>query len=66
MYFDNCGIKNDADAAFAILADKLESATKEVHKIGILIGLSLAYAGSNRAELLELISPIIVDSDNTL
>lgn len=62
----NSGIKNDADAAYAILNDKLESAQKESHKIGILMGLSLAYTGSNRADLLELISPIIVDSDNSI
>jgi len=62
----NSGIKNDADAAYAILMDKLESATKESHKIGILMGLSMAYAGSARADLLELISPIIVDSDNSI
>jgi len=62
----NSGIKNDADAAYAILADKLESATKQSHKIGILMGLSLAYAGSARADLLEVISPIIVDSDNSI
>lgn len=62
----NSGIKNDADAAFAILSDKLESATKQSHKIGILMGLSLAYAGSARTDLLELISPIIVDSENTI
>lgn len=62
----NSGIKNDADAAYAILMDKLESATKQSHKIGILMGLSIAYAGSCRADLLELISPIIVDSDNSI
>ena len=62
----NSGIKNDADAAYAILADKLESATKQSHKIGILMGLSIAYAGSARADLLDLISPIIVDSDNSI
>ena len=61
----NSGIKNDADAAFAILSDKLENATKQSHKIGILMGLSLAYAGSNRPDLLELISPMIVDSENS-
>lgn len=62
----NSGIKNEADATYAILADKLDGATKETHKIGILMGLSLAYAGSARADLLELISPIIVDSDNSI
>ena len=62
----NSGIKNDADAAYAILADKLENATTEKHKIGILMGLSLAYAGSARADLLEVITPLILDSDNSL
>jgi 26S proteasome regulatory subunit N1 len=37
-----------------------------LHKIGALIGLSLAYAGSARNDLLEAISPIILDSSNTL
>ena len=62
----NSGIKNDADAAFAILSDKLESATKQSHKIGILMGLSIAYAGSARTDLLDIISPIILDSDNSI
>jgi hypothetical protein len=30
------------------------------------MGLSLAYAGSARAELLEIISPFIVDSANPI
>ena len=61
----NSGIKNDADAAFAILSDKLESAQTQSHKIGILMGLSMAYAGSARGDLLELITPLILDSDNS-
>jgi 26S proteasome regulatory subunit N1 len=44
----------------------LESATKTNQKIGILFGLSLAYAGSCRADLLELISPIICDTTNSV
>lgn len=35
-------------------------------KIGALMGLSLAYAGSARADLLEAISPIVLDSSNTI
>lgn len=30
------------------------------------MGLSIAYAGSARADLLEIISPLIVDSDNSV
>jgi 26S proteasome regulatory subunit N1 len=61
----NSGIKNETDPVFAILLEKLES-PKTLHKIGALIGLSLAYAGSARNDLLEAISPIILDSSNTL
>jgi len=61
----NSGIKNDVDPVFAILIEKLES-PKQIHKIGALMGLSLTYAGSARADLLEAISPIILDSSNTI
>ena len=62
----NSGIKNPNDPVFAILLEKLETATRQVHKIGALIGLSLAYAGTARPDLLEAISPIVLDSSNTL
>lgn len=60
----NSGIKNETDPVFAILLEKLES-PKQIHKIGALMGLSLAYAGSARVDLLEAISPIVLDSSNT-
>ena len=62
----NSGIKNQNDPVYAILLEKLESSTKQIHKIGALIGLSMAYAGSARADLLEAISPIVLDTSNTL
>jgi 26S proteasome regulatory subunit N1 len=61
----NSGIKNELDPVVAILIEKLESSNKQVHKIGALMGLSFAYAGSARADLLESISPIILDTSNT-
>lgn len=33
--------------------------------MGALMGLSFTYAGSAKAELLDAISPIILDSSNT-
>jgi hypothetical protein len=30
------------------------------------MGLSMAYAGSARTDLLDIISPIILDSDNSI
>jgi 26S proteasome regulatory subunit N1 len=62
----NSGIKNECDPVGAILRDKLESVLKHDGKIGALMGLSFAYAGSAREDLLESISPIILDNSNTL
>ena len=62
----NSGIKNECDPVVAILLEKLETSSKSVLKIGALMGLSFAYAGSARADLLEAISPIILDSSNTI
>jgi 26S proteasome regulatory subunit N1 len=61
----NCGIKNPCDPVFALLLERLEQSKKEVHKIGAIIGLSIAYAGSARADLLEAISPFVLDTSNT-
>ena len=61
----NSGIKNETDPVYAILLEKLESPKTNL-KIGALMGLSLAYAGSARADLLEAISPIVLDSSNTV
>jgi 26S proteasome regulatory subunit N1 len=61
----NSGITNECDPVQAILVDKLESCQDENLKIGALMGLSFTYAGSARVDLLEAISPIIMDTDNS-
>lgn len=61
----NCGITNECDPVCAILVDKLENSENSTLKIGALMGLSFTYAGSARADLLEAISPIILDSGNS-
>jgi 26S proteasome regulatory subunit N1 len=58
-------IVNEHDPVQATLLDKLENTTDQNLKIGALMGLSFTYAGSAKAELLEAISPIILDSSNT-
>lgn len=61
----NSGITNESDPVQAILVDKLETCREQSLKIGALMGLSFTYAGSARADLLEAISPIILDGENT-
>ncbi|CAM6095742.1 unnamed protein product [Calypogeia fissa] len=57
----NCGVRNECDPAYALL---YESATKEdsTIRIGAIMGLGLAYAGSQKEEVLELLTPILTDS----
>lgn len=61
----NSGIKNDNDPVFALLSEHVESDNEHI-KIGALMGLSFAYAGSGREDILELISPVILDGDNSI
>ena len=61
----NSGITNENDPVQAILIDKLETCREEILKIGALMGLSFTYAGSARADLLDVISPIILDPSNS-
>jgi 26S proteasome regulatory subunit N1 len=61
----NSGITNENDPVQAILIDKLETCREESLKIGALMGLSFTYAGSARADLLDVITPIILDSGNS-
>lgn len=61
----NSSITNECDPVFAILTDKLETCREEQLKIGALMGLSFTYAATARADLLDLITPIILDEDNS-
>lgn len=61
----NSGVVNEVDPVQAILVEKLESCSETSLKIGALMGLSFTYAGSAREDLLEVISPIILDMDNS-
>ena len=61
----NCGVTSEHDPVQAILIDKLETCKEQSLKVGALMGLSFTYAGSARADLLEAISPIILDTGNS-
>ncbi|EOD43556.1 Proteasome/cyclosome regulatory subunit [Neofusicoccum parvum] len=59
----NSGVRSDADPAMALLgdADNLESKSVPI-RVASIMGLGLAYAGSNKEELLELLLPIVSDT----
>lgn len=51
----NCGVRNEVDPALALLSDYVLHSNSTM-RIGSILGLGLAYAGSNRSNVLELIS----------
>jgi 26S proteasome regulatory subunit N1 len=59
----NSGVRIDSDPALALLGDEEKLAHKSpMVKVASIMGLGLAYAGSNREALLELLLPIVVDT----
>jgi len=60
-------VRNEVDAAFAVLSEYLDESVpqpKEV-RIGALLGLGVAYAGSAREDVKDLFIPFIVDTSAT-
>jgi len=57
------GVRNDADPALALLAEHIEG-DSHVMKCAACTGLGIAYAGSGREEIVELLMSV-VDSENT-
>lgn len=58
----NSGVRIDSDPALALLSDpsNLESESIPM-RVASIMGLGLAYAGSNKEELLEVLLPIVED-----
>lgn len=53
----NTGVRNEVDPALALLSDYVMHANSTM-RIGSILGLGLAYAGSNRTDVIDLITPI--------
>lgn len=61
----NSGVRNDCDPALALLVDYVTNPSMTT-RIGSIIGLGLAYAGSNRADLLSTLLPVLTDSKSNM
>ncbi|KAL2629531.1 hypothetical protein R1flu_014217 [Riccia fluitans] len=57
----NCGVRNECDPAYALLYESVNKEDSTI-RIGAIMGLGLAYAGSQKEEVLELLTPIVTDS----
>ena len=57
----NCGVRNDNDPAMALLSEAVDKEEASV-RIGAIMGLGLAYVGSQKEDLLSLLCPVLVDN----
>lgn len=60
-----CGITNAFDPALGLLSECVAAPQKEI-RIGAILGLGYAYAGTQREEIRDLLMPVLVDADQTL
>ncbi len=58
----NCGVRNEIDPALALLSEYLDNNQTANMRIGAVLGLGLAYIGSAREDLREMLMPIVEDS----
>lgn len=61
----NCGIRNECDPALALLSDYVSSENATL-RIGATLGLGLAYAGSQRSDVTELLTGVLVDNGSSM
>ena len=64
----SCGTRNECDPALALLTEYAEDKPddKPMIKMGALLGLGLAYAGSKKEEVLEALMPTVSNEELSL
>jgi len=61
----NSGVRNECDPALALLSDYVLHHSSNM-RIGSIVGLGLAYAGSNREDVINLLLPVLTDSTSNM
>jgi len=56
------GVRNDADPALALLAEHVEG-DSHIMKVAACTGLGIAYAGTGREDVMELLVPVVESSE---
>ena len=59
------GVKNEADPALALLSEQV-NCESEVMRVASILGLGIAYAGTGRQEVLDLLLPLVGDTGITM
>jgi len=60
------GIRSEVDPALALLSEHVENPRSSSIRIGAILGLGFAYAGTCRMEIQELLIPIVADASAPL
>lgn len=56
----NCGVRNECDPALALLNEYVMNQNQKL-RIGAVLGLGLAYAGSQRSDVSQLMIDVLLD-----
>lgn len=56
------GVRNDADPALALLSEHVEG-DSHIMKVAACTGLGIAYAGTARRDVMDLLSPVVESSE---
>jgi 26S proteasome regulatory subunit N1 len=57
------GVRNESDPALALLTEYVESSVRNI-RISAVCGLGIAYAGAQREEVMELLVPIVANTED--
>lgn len=61
----NCGVRDEADAAFALLSDYLTSETTPTAlRQSAILGLGICYAGARKEEVKDVLEPVVSNADS--
>ncbi|CAJ0635903.1 4917_t:CDS:10 [Entrophospora sp. SA101] len=58
----NTGVRNENDPAFALLSEHIESSNLNM-RICAIVGLGMAYAGSHREDIQDILLPLVSDTN---
>lgn len=61
----NSGVRNECDPALALLSDYILH-SNNIMRVGAVVGLGLAYAGSNREDVLSMLYPVLSHPKSTM
>ncbi|KAI3381221.1 hypothetical protein SNEBB_002698 [Seison nebaliae] len=62
----NCGVRNESDPAIALLSQHVSDTKEAKNRLGAVFGLGIAYAGTQRKDVVQLIMEGMENSPNDM